>query len=56
MKKSLWMHALMAAGLLAAAPAMAATAWTFTGGSNSSSTYGNVRTYNSDGVQVQSTA
>ncbi|MBT0963514.1 exosortase-dependent surface protein XDP1 [Denitromonas iodatirespirans] len=56
MKKTIWRQALIAAGLMIAMPAMAATAWTFAGGSNSSNTYGNVRTYSSDGVQVQATA
>lgn len=57
MKKSIWTPALLVAGLLTAVPAMAATAWTFTGGTNSGgSNYGNVRTYNSGGVQVQASA
>ncbi|MCZ4304665.1 PEP-CTERM sorting domain-containing protein [Zoogloeaceae bacterium G21618-S1] len=50
-------HMLLAAGLMAALPAMAATTtWTFDGGSNTSGTYGNVRTFSAGGVQVQASA
>ena len=50
-------HMLVAAGLMAALPAMAATTWSFTGsGSSSSNTYGNERTYTSGGVEVKATA
>ncbi|MCB1940073.1 MAG: hypothetical protein KDE64_12865, partial [Rhodocyclaceae bacterium] len=55
--KKILIVALASAGVLTAAPTMAASTWTFTNGSNSGgSNNGNVRTYSSDGVQVQATA
>ena len=55
--KKILIVALASAGVLTAAPTMAASTWTFSnGGSSTSGTNGNVRTYNSGGVQVEATA
>lgn len=49
-------HMLVAAGLMAALPAMAATTWTFSGGDNNNPAWGNSRSYSNGGVTVTATA
>lgn len=44
-------------GMAVAGPVLAATSWSFLGAhTNSGSSYGNTRTYNADGIQMQATA